>query len=187
MIFLWNRGNNLLTFLANTTDETKNQASIYYHATSVQQAECRTCQIVHSDCVQDTQRDRTMLQEGLFIEMRTKLDLTFEVSPSFITKPSPGTEGNLLNYYHQLKDVKTQRRTRYFTASCSDTNTKKKNQTKKSRQQKPQLKQLSWGFLTYILKTYTAEELFLPTCLHEKNSQHKPQWHTRLQSVLPTD
>jgi len=33
----------------------------------------------------------------------------------------------------------------------------------------------------------TAEELWLPTCLHEKNSQHKPLWHTRLQSVLPMD
>lgn len=67
-----------------------------------------------------------MLQGGLFTEMRMKLVLTFEVSPSFITKPSPGTEDNLLNSYHQLKDVKTQRRTRYFTASCNDTNTKKK-------------------------------------------------------------
>lgn len=44
----------------------KNQASIYYHATKVHQAECRSCQIVHSDGVQDTQ-DRTMLPAGFYL------------------------------------------------------------------------------------------------------------------------
>lgn len=93
--------------------------------------------------MQGTQRDRTVLQEGLFTEMRMKPLLTFEVTPSFITKPNAGTEDDLLNKYHQIKDVqiksKMQRRMRHFMVSCNDTNTKKiktkkqpKNPTKKT-------------------------------------------------------
>lgn len=87
-----------------------------------------------------------MLQEGLFTEMRMKLVLTFEVSPSFITKPNPGTEDDLLNKYHQLKDVKTQRRMRYFTVSCNDSNTKNNQQKTNPKippKKKPQFTQLS--------------------------------------------